>query len=168
MKWDDKSFGTIIAFLLPGFALLFGLSFIDTSVDAWLTKYSLKDGPTIGGVLFSTLASLSIGLLVSAVRWLLFEFRPVLLRLKRPELDFSKLDKDKHEVFLGIVANHYRYHQYHGNMLVVVLVLFTRHLMVSGWSWNWLLCLTPLAAILFLASRDALEKYYERSKKLTG
>jgi hypothetical protein len=68
-----KNFGVIIAFLLPGFVLLWGLSYSSKPIADWLARSSGSDAATIGGFLYSTLASLALGLLVSATRWLLVD-----------------------------------------------------------------------------------------------
>ena len=57
----EKTFGLLIAFLLPGFICIVGISFTFQEVSSWLYESASKDAPTVGGFLFSTLASLSLG-----------------------------------------------------------------------------------------------------------
>ncbi|MFY9835459.1 MAG: hypothetical protein WAK55_03145, partial [Xanthobacteraceae bacterium] len=65
----DKNFGLIIAFLLPSFLLLWLLSLSDISnaeITAWLKRFS---DPSVSGFLYVALASLALGLIISAIRW---------------------------------------------------------------------------------------------------
>jgi hypothetical protein len=70
-----KNFGVVIAFLLPGFILLWGLSFSSDLVSTWLAKSS-SGSASVGGFLYSTIASLALGLIVSAARWALHRPHP--------------------------------------------------------------------------------------------
>ena len=66
---NDKNFGLIIAFLLPGFLLLWLLSLSDignAEIGAWLKRFS---DPSVSGFLYVALASLALGLIISAIRW---------------------------------------------------------------------------------------------------
>jgi hypothetical protein len=169
---SDKNFGVIIAFLIPGFMLLWGLSFSSNTISVWLVKSSATDAPTVGGFLYAILASLALGLLISAIRWLLVDhFLYYFTCLKRTEIDFSKLkDKDAFKAFQGVVENHYRYYQYYSNTLVAVGVSFLAYLwkgqnlpskpVIFGVI---LACLT-----LLLASRDCLKNYHERAAKIAS
>lgn len=124
----DKNFGVIIAFWLPGFVLLWGLSISNTEVAQWLRACTT---PSVGGFLYASLASLALGLLISAVRWLVVDW--FLSRVTTlPEIDFSKLNnKETFAVFLGIVENHYRYYQYYSNTFVAVIVAFAAYLFLE-------------------------------------
>jgi hypothetical protein len=57
----DKTFGVIIAFWLPGFLLLWGLSYSSRDIAFWLNKSGGADAPTAGNFLYVTLASLLSG-----------------------------------------------------------------------------------------------------------
>ena len=122
----DKNFGVIIAFWLPGFLLLWGLSYSSRDIAFWLNKSGGADAPTVGNFLYVTLASLAAGLLISAFRWLFVDhFLSVcgvwVKGLRRPELNMSRLvNKDVLAAFGGAVENHYRYYQYYSNTLVAV------------------------------------------------
>src|SRR5438045_3076559 len=95
----EKNFGVIIAFWLPGFLFLWGLSYASPEVATWLAKSSGSE-PTVGGFLYATLASLAVGLLINAVRWLIVQeiliYRITCLR--RVNINFGKL-KEKAEIF---------------------------------------------------------------------
>ena len=164
----ENNFGLIIAFLLPGFVLLYGLSFSSNDVSVWLQTSSVKDAPTVGGFLYSTLASLALGLIVSAVRWLLIDHLLWLTGTRDPGLKFANLDhKDTLAAFNEVIANHYRYYQYYANTLVAVVGAFGIYLAAghhaSGAAWT---AIVALAVVLFLGSRDALSKYFARAKQI--
>ena len=163
---SDKNFGVIIAFLLPGFLLLWGLSNSIESIARLLASSSDKDAPSVGGFLYATLASLSLGLLLSAARWLIVDHLLGWIGVRDPGLIYENLkDKDRYAAFLGVVENHYRYYQYYANTLVAILVAFGVHLMfgkqpatISVW-----IAVLAVSAALFLGARDSLKKYYSRA-----
>jgi hypothetical protein len=168
----DKNFGVIIAFLIPGFMLLWGLSFSSKEVATWISSSGAGSAPTIGGFLYSTLASLALGLLVSAIRWLLVDhFLYWITRVRRPTIDFSKLkQKDAFLAFEGVVENHYRYYQYYSNTLVAVVASFLAYLAsASEWPSEWVIIgLIALCVALLLASRDCLTKYHKRAAEVAS
>jgi len=166
---SDKNFGVIIAFLLPGFLLLWGLSYSVTDVATWLAKSSRNDAPSIGGFLYATLASLALGLMISAVRWLIVD--SVLGWVTSlPRIDFAKLkDKDAFATFQGIVENHYKYYQYYSNTLIAIVSAFGFYVCYGGQGAPWPMWIgaVVVAVVLFFASRDALKKYHERAAAIT-
>jgi hypothetical protein len=125
----DKNFGLIIAFLLPGFLLLWMLSLSHFgNAEVWLKSFG---DPSVSGFLYVTLASLALGLIISAVRWAVIDQilrRYYFLRHRKhlPKIDFSKLsDPNKFAVFQGANENHYRYYQYYSNTLAAIVVGFS-------------------------------------------
>jgi hypothetical protein len=175
----DKNFGLIIAFALPGFLLLWGLSFSFDDIGSWLAKSDEPHGPSLGGFLYSTLASLSIGLLISAVRWLIVDHLlsffgsqvDVFQSLRRPELDFSRLtEKDVFTAFTGAVENYYRYYQYYSNTLIAVAVAFGACIYSGKALWMSKLSLgsVMIGITLLLASADSLSKYYKSASQILG
>jgi hypothetical protein len=166
MKEIRENFGVIIAFLLPGFLLLWGLSFSFENVAQWLAASSGEEAPAIGEFLYATLASLALGLLISAFRWATIDTLLGRLGVKDPGLDFGKLkEKDRYEAFIGAVENHYRFYQYYSNTLIaIVLALFFD--VVFGELRPSLLVWVSVGVtvlVLFFASRDTLAKYYTRA-----
>ena len=162
------NFGVVIAFWLPGFLFLWGLSFSLPEVHAWLENSAARE--SVSGFLYATMASLAVGMLVSAVRWMIVDhFLICVTGLKRPKLDFSKLkDKDAFAAFQGVVENHYRYYQYYANTFVAVGAAFGFHL-VSGRERPSVLISGAVLGVcvsLILAARNALKLYFERSKDL--
>jgi hypothetical protein len=167
---NDANFGIVIAFLLPGFLLLWTLSFSSVQLADWIAASSAAGGGTIGDFLFATLASLALGMIVSAVRWAAIDslIHAIHYAGSPPQLDFSKMTKDNADAFRGIVENHYRYYQFYANTLVslfIGLFVWVFHDLKAGVTenfWAWLM-LSAIVAILFFASQDCLVKYYTRA-----
>ena len=65
---STSNFGLLIAFVLPGFTALWGAAYISPVLRSWLVGSGMT-GPTVGGFLYVTLASVAAGLTVSTVRW---------------------------------------------------------------------------------------------------
>jgi hypothetical protein len=170
---SEKNFGPLIAFCLPGFILLLALSYSFPDLKDWLATSGAKEGASIAGFLYSTLASLSLGLLLSGLRWAtvdqFLERECWIFGEALPKIDFKELDnKDTLVAFLGIVENHYRYYQYYSNSLVAVELGGLSYLWnVGGVSvLQWILAIF-LVGILFAASRDCFRKYHIRGAAVT-
>jgi hypothetical protein len=172
----DKNFGVLIAFWLPGFLLLWGLSYSSPNIASWLTKSSEAESPTVGNFLYTTLASLAVGLLISAVRWAFIDHilsfcGRWIPGLSRPKLDFSKLkDENVLAAFSGAVENYYRYYQYYSNTLVAVIIAFSAYLQSENSVWQSYLTLevVGIAVILLFASGDSLRKYQIAAAQILG
>jgi hypothetical protein len=163
----DKNFGVIIAFLLPGFIFFWGLSYSSQTVAAWLAK-STANAPTVGGFLYSTIASLALGLVISAVRWLFIDLSLHWLKTL-PALDFAKLkEKDNFPAFQGIVENHYRYYQYYSNTLIAIVLSFATYVTYGPEQPSLTLWVGVLAIVivLYFASLDTLSNYHNRAAEI--
>jgi hypothetical protein len=164
------NFGLVMAYLLPGFVTLWGFSNVSATIRAWL-GVSPADSPTVGGFLYVTLASLGAGLAVSLVRWAVVDTLHRWTGIRPPRWDFGRL-QNREAAFDVLVEGHYRYHQFYGNTLVAMLLVFairTTSLGVLSTGSVWLDLTVILAAVLFFAgSRDALRKYYSRGADLLG
>ncbi len=161
----EREFGLVIAFLLPGFLCLWGLSFAVPTIAAWLALSSQSQAPTVGGFLYVTLASLALGLLISAVRWASVDKIHELTGLKRPDFNTSAL-KDEHTLnaFQRIVESHYRFYQYYANTMVALIISFICYVAFSPDKpsvFLWIIFIV-VTMTLFYGSRDALRKYYDR------
>ncbi len=165
----EKNFGVIIAFLLPGFLFLWGLSYSFDEVATWLAKSSTSNAPTIGGFLYATLASLSLGLLISAVRWLVVDHLHHWTGIGCQSMNFSKLtEKGRFAAFQGVMENHYRYYQYYSNTLIAIVAAFILYLVFGKAKPSltlWIVTISIVVA-LFCGSRDALKKYYTRADEI--
>ena len=122
-----------------------------------------RDGVTVGGFLYLTLAAIFVGLLCSTLRWLLLDRIHELTGIKQPDWDLTRLQSNL-EAFTLLLESHYRYYQFYGNSLFGSSIAYA--------SWRSLLQLYPpiladavflvIATLLFLGSRDTLRKYYGR------
>lgn len=164
MKFS-ATFGVLIAFLLPGFLCLYGLSFRAEALADLLDV----SGQTASSAdfLYTALASLSIGLILNAVRWAVLDnIFHRLFHLKWPDgINWDRLS-DEHALagFQLIVENHYHYYQYYSNTFVAILTALVYNALAPG-SLGWLTWLFWLAVLLVLliGSWDTLRRYYARA-----
>lgn len=167
---SGRNFGLVIAYLLPGFVLLWTTSDWLGDVQNWFGACAAS-APTVGGFLYVTLASLATGLTLSAVRWLLIDTIHHRTGLKKPDWDFSNLQTNL-AAFEGAVENHYRYYQFFGSMVLVMSVGAAHPIKLSNQLAGNCPAVTTAALVLmtlfFVASRDALRKYYSRTSAVLG
>jgi hypothetical protein len=157
---ENQNFGLLIAYLIPGLVTLTGLSPHWPAIQTWLG--SASKAPSVGGFLFATVASVGAGLLTSTLRWLVLDHLHSWTGLRTPALDFAKLQANI-DAFQAIVEYHYRYYQAYGNTLIGLLVVaICRWPFAGKGGWNELLIIGALITLCFIASRDALSKYYAR------
>lgn len=83
------NFGLLIAFVLPGFIVLWGASYFSATVRLWLSTADAT--PTVGGFMFGTLASVAAGVTVSTVRWLVIDKIRDWTGIRQPPWNFSRL-----------------------------------------------------------------------------
>ena len=157
----SSNFGLLIAYILPGFTVLWGLSRFSDTLSHWLGVVP-TESPTIGGFLYVTLASVAAGLTVSTIRWLVIDTLHHRTGVTPPNWDLTRLE-DRIGSFRTFIEHHYRYYQAYGNLLVaLVIVLGVRWgsgVEQQPWTGITILALTVL---FYLGSRDALKKYYLR------
>ena len=165
---NAQNFGLIIAYLIPGLTALWGLSFFSETVENWLGAES--SGPTVGGFLYATLASIGVGLIVSALRWLLVDQLFRLTGLKRDSLCMRKLQANI-EAFKLMVEDHYRYYQFYANTFVASTFTYVSYriklqaptiIVPSD------IAFLLLILLLLVASRDTLQKYFQRTNQLAA
>lgn len=163
----NANFGPLVAYLLPGATVLLGVSPFSPLVRSWFAI--LPDGtPTIGGFLFLTVASMGVGMTVSAIRWLIIDTLHRFTGLSLPSLDFSRLGPNV-EAFALLIDIHYRHFLFFGNEAIAVAIAYGCYRVSLGAAatFGWLDALfIPLEAVFFIASRDTLKKYYARSHQL--
>ncbi len=157
-----NNFGLVIAYVLPGFTALQGFPLLSPTGVTWGT--GSDPNPPLTAFLSGTVMALAAGLTVSAVRWLLIDRLHHWTGLKLPPRDFARLDRSVAALeYLDLV--HYRYYKFYANMVVaLVWVYATRDYALGRQAWPYL----PLVILFFLASRDALAKFYARSGELLG
>lgn len=142
----STSFGYIIAFLLPGMFGLYALSYWFPAVGVLLQPV-LKADSTVGPSVVLLLIAIGMGLILTAVRYYLFE-KLLCKKCKLPPNMFTRLvEEGRLSLFKAIVDEHYRYHQFYGNRAVALLILF------AGWCLAHLKlsCTVILVSIGFIA-----------------
>jgi hypothetical protein len=127
-----RNFGLLIAYVLPGFVTLWGVGLVSPAVHLWLVG-STAGGPDVSGFLYTSIASIAVGMTVSAVRWATVDSLHAATGLVRPAWDDSRLSEQLRG-FEALVENHYRYYQFYANMLVALALAYgnenrTRHRM---------------------------------------
>ncbi len=172
----DRGFSLIIAFLLPGLIALFGVATVDTTVRAWFS--GAQTGPAFVGLLFVLLAAFALNLVITAVRWFLFEyiswpFVGCSIIPASPAFD-QKNRKDHEAQFIDLRHQFYYHYLAYANTAVALLL--------GAAAWRFLAAETPAlnttlavfgvalvtSVILTLAARDAIHRYDERTKSLIG
>lgn len=165
---SGRNFGLLIAYVLPGFVALWGLSYPSEAVRAWLFGAELA-GPGVGSVVHLFLASVACGMTASAVRWAALDWLHHRTGVPRPRWDDSRLPERlvAYEFFIEI---HYRYYQFYGNTLVALFFaysLWRRSPSAVGFGWVDI-GVVFIGGVFIAGSRDALRKYYSRTSLLLG
>lgn len=160
------NFGPLIAYLVPGFTVLIGLSILIPSLQKQLSGSALTE-PTIGGFLYMTVSSIAMGMTVSAFRWATVDKLHHLSGVQLPHLDFGKI-RDCVPAILLLIEIHYRHYLFYANMLVATSFVYGCYRVhLASLSIHWIDVGFPLlATVFFLASRDTLQKYYTRLSQL--
>ncbi|MCA9073719.1 MAG: hypothetical protein KDA93_01710 [Planctomycetaceae bacterium] len=161
-----KNFGLLIAYVLPGFTLLWGASHHSITLQTWLGQTS-SDLPTVGGFLYVTLGSVAAGMTASTVRWLLIDTLHHWTGLRQPAWDFSQL-ADRVLAFDTLIEIHYRFYQWHANMIVALLSCFMLRWTAVGINAEEVTTVILLCGLFFIGSRDTLRKYYARVAGVLG
>lgn len=165
---SGRNFGLLIAYVLPGFVALWGLSYPSEAVRAWLFGAELT-GPGVGSVVHLFLASVACGMTSGAVRWAALDWLHHRTGVPRPRWDDSRLP-ERLVAYEFLIEIHYRYFQFYGNSLVSMLFaysLWRRSGSAGGFGWVDLGVLF-IGGVSIAGSRDALRKYYSRTLLLLG
>lgn len=164
------SFGLIIAYLLPGLAGLYSLSFWFPRIAELFAKFGSSES-NVGLFLIVILVSVIISLQISFFRYFIFEVI-VCAGIKLKPEDFANFgDKDKNIAFRVLIDGQYRYHEFWGGMLIVQPALFygwittsTSNIGLSG------VVLWVAAGVVeiatFFAAKIALERYCSRARTI--
>ena len=162
------NFGLAAAYLVPGFVVLWGASYLLPIVRTWLALPP-DNLPTVGGLLYVTVASLAAGTTASAVRWALFDTLHHHTGVVPPRWDFAALP-EKLDAFQTLIEIHYRYYQLHANLLVALAFAYAARLSATPWRAYHVgivdLGFVVVSIVLYFGSRDALRKYYRRAGEL--
>ncbi|PCI09701.1 hypothetical protein COB72_05545 [bacterium] len=169
MNDPARTFGILIAYILPGFVMLWAIAQVSPVLEVWLTGTEVAT-PVLGGVVYVTAASIIVGMTLNSIRWLLIDSLHHMSGLRKPVLDDAKLQTNL-EAFTRLVEDHFRYHQFYAN--TALAVVFGYPIWRSSESWFeqpifFDVGIVILVFILVLSSRDALSRYYSRSEQLLG
>lgn len=166
MEVDERSFGILIAYVIPGWIVLLGFSYCSDTIASWSTG-SVTNSPTIGGFLFATLASIGLGVIVSTVRWLTVDPVMHLTGVRPIDHGFAHLQQS-HEALTILVNGHYRYYQFHANLCVAIPFAVTLRWNYGVFLIEELLGAAIVFIVRFLGARDTLQKYYARCGQVLG
>lgn len=162
MKDMNSNFGLLIAYALPGFVAIWGLSGIWPAVIGCANGAGACDTvPSLVGFLNSTVAAIAAGMAVSAIRFVVIDEIHERTGLRRPRWNGVALQNNLAAV-RSVVDHHYRYYQFHANMIVAGVIAYEAHLYdartVAGLTE---VLLVALAVVFWITSRDNLRKYYQ-------
>lgn len=165
-----RNFGLLIAYVLPGFVALWGVSVVSAPVRVWLVGTG-SDGPSAAGVVYVFLLSIGAGMTASVIRWALLDTVLHQSGLRRPAMDFSRLNQHL-QAFDRLVEHHYQYYQFYGNTLIAALAAYPtwRAIDLDGRAVSTSADLVFIILELFFAAgaRDALRNFYARAGQLLG
>lgn len=166
--FSGRNFGLLIAYVIPGFLSLWGLSFGSGTVREWLRGAGAA-GPSVGGAFFVLIACIACGMTANAVRWATVDQVHHLTGLPHPAWDDSRL-QDNLEAFDYLVENHFRYYQFYAASIVSMLLAYgawrlSGHKDPTGGAE---FAVSVLAGVFLACSRDALRKYYAGTSLLVG
>ncbi len=163
----NRNFGLLIAFVLPGFVFILGHQYLDDpGVLEWPVREDKLD--QFGSLLLVLLASTAVGIVLSAIRWLVLDNLHHVTGIPAPLLDFHKLEQ-KQASFMLVVENNYRYYLFYGNTLIALLLLgWSAVTSPESLSLAGVIRWSALCAVLYFASRDSLQRYYMRSRLIMG
>ena len=160
-----SNFGIVIAYLIPGVILLGGFAQLSPELSSWL-KVTSQAELTIGGFLFATLASLTLGLIASTIRWAVIDTIHHRTGLSRPDLKYSRLRNRTH-AFARIVEDRYRFYQFYSNASVA-LPIAEACFLAGGISWLSVIPAVVVEGVLLAGSRDTLKHYYLELAQVLG
>ena len=166
---SNDNFGPLVAYLVPGATVLLGVSQFNATLQSWFAS-APGDAPTIGGFLYLTIASLGVGMTVSAIRWATVDRLHAWTGLAIPRRDFSKLGKNI-EAFQFLIRIHYEHYQFYANMVVGLAIAYAYYryglggLLPLGWVDA---TFVVLEVVFFATSRDTLRNYCVRTQQLLG
>jgi hypothetical protein len=165
MDTVNRHFGLVIAYLLPGFIALAGVSPFSPTVAQWLRA---DQTASLGAPLYALLAATAAGMTVSCFRWLIIDRIHGMTGLGAPAFNPRALE-ERPAAFSLLVESHYRYYQFYSNTIIAVIWCYALRrwfAVPSTLSFATDLLVLILSIVLFIGSRDALAKYRSRSNQL--
>jgi hypothetical protein len=167
---NGENFELVIAYLLPGFVALWGVSYFSATVRSWIAAVP-GEAAAVGGFLYVTIGSLAAGLVVNTIRWAVVDSVHHRTGIAQPNWDFAALQKSA-TAFELLIAHHYRHYQFHANSFVAVALAFGAYWLASASERDGLLLhlalFVAIETVLWLGSRDTLRKSYARGSAMLG
>lgn len=164
-----RNFGLLIAYILPGFVALWGVSLECEPVRLWLFGRS-GNGPSAAGIPYTLLASVGAGMAASCIRWALLDTLHHRTGICKPEWDDARL-VDRLPAYQLLIEIHYRYYQFYANSVVSGLFAYLVWRWRTPFAWHGLgvdAAFACLLCVFYAGSRDTLRKYYGRTATLLG
>lgn len=160
-----EAFGLVIAYVLPGFVVLWMVATFDPIVAGWLAA---APATTVGGFLFALLASLALGLALSGARSIVERLVEKATRSSAPRLDHTQ--RREHEAaYRDLRDQHYRHYQAHGNLAIAAIVVAAVRFGAHGWpGWGWALGAVAGIGILAWNAQEQLRIYRRKTANLIG
>jgi hypothetical protein len=165
---SKQNFGLLIAYLLPGLVVLWGVSYFSETVRVWLMTGE-QSSSAVAGFLYVTLGAFTAGLTLSALRAVTVDALHHCTGIAKPEWDFSEF-QGKFWAYNQLVESHYCFYQFYAHMCLAVPALIAAHRIASDTATPWWVfvgCLI-LELVLFVVSRQTLKTYYTRASDLLG
>ena len=164
-----KSFGLIIAFLIPGMVGLYAVSFYVPVIREWF-GIAVAQSTTIGGFLFVIVASLGMGVFISGVRWLVLE--RMFWNRTPPTLNAVGRRATQTElVYQNLVWQFYDFYLFYANMLFAIVLLYLAWVFVEWWPEGVKLVATtalliPTCFVLYKSARNSLNRFDQRRESV--
>jgi hypothetical protein len=167
----DRYFGLSIAYLIPGLIALYGISYQVPELRTWFGVVAESE-TTLAGFLFAMVASVGVGVMLSAVRSFLLEDVTGWAR-PRTGVDWSKR-KEVESAYQALLNDHYTYYKCYGNTAVAIVVFaacyfwsFRNELTV--WQWIGAVVGTTLfVALLVYKAVDCVCRFEDKRGDLLG
>jgi hypothetical protein len=108
------SFGNLIAHFIPGVIVSLALAF---TIHDWKEIMEYVGENAAVSIFFLSVLSLCCGLLLDVFRYLITRLPNLSMKYKKwARIDFSKANEDDRKYHDWVIENHFRYHQFYGNM----------------------------------------------------
>jgi len=174
-QYASTLFGYIIGYLLPGlFALITISMWFPNAIEVY--KVFETANSTTGIFLLAILFALMLGIELTAFRFVFYDCFLCKLFFKIDDFnnaDVKQLADEKQlKAFKYLVDQHYKYHEFWGNVSIVIPVFFCGTLHVKLIAWNtcsFVIYASVMLAIFIVtvfAALNAYHKYVKRTNAL--
>ena len=166
-----KSFGLIIAFIVPGMIGLYAASFPVPGLRDWFGVASSQP-PTVGGFLFVNVAAAGAGVFLSGLRWLVLEkwYWGWLYSENDRGGSVSIAERSRSElVYQNLVAQFYDFYLFYANTLFALILLYAAWAFTEEphWGLAWAgVALAVAICVLERSARNSFERFHARRANL--